>query len=57
MIVPRCASHRKNSVEDIIPDFARDTKTQLKVLVVMRKVVLLDLLQEGWETFMVHPER
>ena len=43
----------EDGVEDVVPDLAGDAETEVEVLVVMRKVVLLHLFQIGREASVV----
>ena len=43
----------KDSVENVVPNLARDAETKVEVLVVVSKVVFLHLLSICWESRMV----
>lgn len=41
--------HREDGAEDVIPDLARYAEAELKVLVMMRKMVFLHLSHVFWQ--------
>lgn len=47
---------RQHSIEDIIPDLARNTEAKLKVFVVVSEMVPLDFLEPLREPLVVHAE-
>ena len=48
---------RQNGVKDVVPDLAGNAKSEVEVLVVMSKMVLLHVPEIGGQTCVVHAKR
>ena len=49
--------HGENSIEDVVPDFARHSETKVEVLVMMSQVILLHFSHVGREASVVESAR